>query len=480
MQIKIKKSNSINNQSSLAILVDTKKKFPNIGLNDNELAFIKKNETSYFTPILINQYSRQIFIIPINTDEKSIHTFHEKIRKAGNELSKQIKALNIVKIQLAEQLDNGQALLSLSEGLCLGAYSFNKYKSKKPEKIHPLKSLELISKNIKSTDIEELENNCASVYITRNLVNEPVATLTATRLSEEIKKLGSKSGFKVEVLNKAKISALKMGGLLAVNYGSPNPPTFTILEYKHPKANNKKPIIFVGKGVVFDTGGVNIKTAGMESMKCDMAGAAAVVGTLNAIATNKLPVHVIGLIPATDNRPGGNAYVPGDVITMMDGTTVEVLNTDAEGRMILADALVYAQKYKPELVIDLATLTGAAVRALGNFAIAAMGNIDEKTLNALKTSSFKVHERIAELPFWDDYADMIKSDVADIKNIGGVLAGAITAGKFLEHFTNYPWIHLDIAGPAFNEGEADSYRGKGGTGVGVRLLYDFIKDNYTH
>lgn len=479
MHIKIKKSNKFNNQTSLAVLVDTKKKFPNIGLNASELEFIIKNKDSYFTPILINQYSRQIFIIPIKTDEKSVYTFHEKIRKAGNELSKLIKTLNIDKIQLAEELNDGQALISLGEGLCLGAYSFNKYKSKKNEKTHPLKTLELISKNIKSSDVEELANNCTSVYISRNLVNEPAAKLTATKLSEEIIKLGSESGFKVEVLNKSKIIALKMGGLMAVNCGSPNPPTFTILEYKHPKAKNKKPLIFVGKGVVFDTGGVNIKTTGMETMKCDMAGAAAVVGAVNAIALNKLPVHVLGLIPATDNRPGANAYVPGDIITMMDGTTVEVLNTDAEGRLILADALVYAKKYNPELVIDLATLTGAAIRALGNCAIAAMGNTDEKTFNALKTSSFKVHERIAELPFWDDYADMITSDLADIKNIGGPLAGAITAGKFLEHFTNYPWIHLDIAGPAFNEGEADSYRGKGGTGVGVRLLFDFIKNNYS-
>lgn len=478
MQIKIKKTNSVNNQTSIAVLFDSKKKPQSINLNAKELAFIKKNEANAYAPILINHYDSQIFIIPIKSDEKNINSHHEKIRKAGNELSKQLKALNIDKVQLTEELDNGQALICLAEGLCLGAYSFTKYKSKKPEKTHPLKSIELVSKHIKVNDAEELENNCASVYLTRNLVNEPVATLTATKLSEEIKKLGTKNGFKVEVLNKAKIAALKMGGLLAVNYGSPNPPTFTILEYKHPKAKNKNPVIFVGKGVVFDTGGINIKTAGMESMKSDMAGAAAVVGAVNAIACNKLPVHVIGLIPATDNRPGGNAYVPGDVITMMDGTTVEVLNTDAEGRMILADALVYAQKYKPELVIDLATLTGAAVRALGNSAIAAMGNTDEKTSTALKSSSFEVHERIAELPFWDDYADMIKSDVADIKNIGGALAGAITAGKFLEHFTNYPWIHLDIAGPAFNEGEADSYRGKGGTGVGVRLLYDFIKKNY--
>lgn len=478
MQIKIKKSNALNKQASLAILFDTKKPVESIGLNNQELHFVKQLTENTYSPILINKYERQVFLIPINDNEKNKYILLEKIRKAGHELGKQLKKLNIEKIQLTEELNNGQALIALTEGLCLGAYSFIKYKSKKPEKKHPLKNIELISKNITAKEVEELENLCQSVYITRNLVNEPVVTLTAVKLSEEIKKLGADNGFHVEVLNKAKIEALKMGGLLAVNKGSPNPPTFTIIEYKHPKAKNKKPVVFVGKGIVFDTGGVNIKTAGMEAMKSDMAGAAAVAGAINTIALNKLPVYIVGLIPATDNRLGGNAYVPGDVITMMDGTTVEVLNTDAEGRMILADALVYAQKYKPELVIDLATLTGAAVRALGNSAIAGMGNADEKTFTALKACSFEVHERIAELPFWDDYADLIKSDIADIKNIGGPLAGAITAGKFLEHFTNYPWIHLDIAGPAFNEGAADSYRGKGASGVGVRLLYHFIKTNF--
>lgn len=475
MHIKIKKSNVFNKQSSIAILFDTKKTIESIRLNSQELHFLKQFAENTFSPILINQYERQVFLIPVKANEKSKHILLEKIRKAGHELGKQLKKLNIEKIQLTEELDNGQALIALAEGLYLGAYSFIKYKSKKPEKKHPLKYIELVSKNITAKEVEELENVCQSVYITRNLVNEPVVTLTAVKLSEEIKKLGTKNGFNVEVLNKTKIETLKMGGLLAVNSGSANPPTFTIIEYKHPTAKNKKPIVFVGKGIVFDTGGVNIKTAGMEAMKSDMAGAAAVAGAINAIALNKLPVYVVGLIPATDNRPGNNSYVPGDVITMMDGTTVEVLNTDAEGRMILADALAYAQKYKPELVIDLATLTGAAVRALGNSVIAGMGNADEKTFAALKECSFEVFERIAELPFWDDYSDLIKSDVADIKNIGGPLAGAITAGKFLEHFTNYPWIHLDIAGPAFNEGSADSYRGKGASGVGVRLLYHFVK-----
>jgi leucyl aminopeptidase len=206
-----------------------------------------------------------------------------------------------------------------------------------------------------------------------------------------------------------------------------------------------------------------------------MSGSAAVVGTLNAVASNKLPLHVIGLIPATDNRIGLNALVADDVITMHDGTTVEIQNTDAEGRLILADALSYAKKYKPELVIDLATLTGAASAITGPFGTAMVGSADQKTKAALGKCGDEVYERIAELPFWSEYGDLLKSEIADLKNIGGPTGGAITAGKFLAHFTDYPWIHLDIAGPAFIT-KPEPYKAIGGTGVGVRLLYRFLSN----
>ena len=212
----------------------------------------------------------------------------------------------------------------------------------------------------------------------------------------------------------------------------------------------------------------------MDYMKCDMGGAAAVAGAFYAVARAKLPVHIIGLIPATDNRPDGNAYVPGDVIKMYDGSTVEVLNTDAEGRMILADALSYARQFDPELVIELSTLTGAAHAAVGKYAIVGMGNAGRKEMDDLIESGYTTFERIAEFPFWDDFAETLKSDIADMKNVGGKFAGAITAGKFLEKFTSYPFIHLDIAGPSFNKTK-DNYRGKGGSGVGVRLLFEFFK-----
>jgi leucyl aminopeptidase len=288
--------------------------------------------------------------------------------------------------------------------------------------------------------------------------------------------MGKQAGIEVNVLNKKQIESLKMGGLIGVNKGSVNPPTFTVMEYKPKNAVNKNPYILVGKGVVFDTGGYNIKTGSyMTDMQMDMAGAAIVSTAIFAIAKAKLPIHIISLIPATDNRTNGNAYVPGDVLKMFDGSTVEVLNTDAEGRLILADALSYAKKYNPELVIDAATLTGSAHRAIGHYAFAAMQKNAEEQLSELEMSGHQSCERLVEFPLWDDYAEMLKSNVADLKNIGGSEAGMITAGKFLEHFTDYPWIHMDIAGPAILS-KTDAYRTVGGSGFGTRLLIQFFKN----
>jgi leucyl aminopeptidase len=227
---------------------------------------------------------------------------------------------------------------------------------------------------------------------------------------------------------------------------------------------------------MYDTGGLSLKpTAGsMDSMKSDMAGAAAVASTLYAMALCKKPVWIIGLIPATDNRPDGNAYAPGDIIQMYNKLYVEVLNTDAEGRLILADALSYADKYNPELVIDLATLTGSAAMAIGKHASICMGNADAEKFNTLINAGDKAHERLVQFPFWDDYKKSLKSNIADLKNIGEREGGAISAGKFLEHFTKSPYIHIDIAGTAFLDSD-DSYRLKGATGVGVRMLTEFFK-----
>lgn len=366
--------------------------------------------------------------------------------------------------------------LEIAEGIALSNYQFIRFFKEKEKKAYQLKEIHLLNYS-DAKAIEKMNNSIKAVSWARDMVNLPVNYLNATKLSKEIEELGAKANFKVEVLEKAKIEALKMGGLLAVNSGSIEPPTFTILEYKPANAKNKKPLVLVGKGVVYDTGGLSLKpTAGsMDSMKSDMAGAAAVAGAIYNIALNQSDVHVIGLIPATDNRPGEIAYTPGDVITMFDGTTVEVLNTDAEGRMILADALAYSDKFDPELVVDLATLTGAAVVAIGTKASCVMGN-DEAQLKKLVAAGNDVHERLVELPFWDEYYEDMKSSIADLKNIGSRYAGMITAGKFLEHFVKAPYIHIDIAGPSFLDG-AQEYRPKGGTGVGVRLLTNFV-ENY--
>lgn len=369
--------------------------------------------------------------------------------------------------------DSKENILAFLEGFLLSNYQFLKYfKEKKVNKIEKINIVEKISKS----DLEELQNVVKSVFWARDMVNEPVSYLDAIKIAEEIQAKGKEGNYDVDVFEQTKIETLKMGGLLAVNQGSETPATFTKIEYKPKNAKNKKPYILVGKGIVYDTGGLSLKPTAnsMDFMKCDMGGAACMTGAIHAIALNKLPIHIIGLIPATDNRPGKNAYAPGDVVKMFDGTTVEVLNTDAEGRMVLADAIAYANKFKPELIIDAATLTGAAVRAVGVKTAVFMGNAKEKYMNLLESSGQKMHDRVVRFPFWDEWKEEIKSDIADIKNLGGPNAGMITAGKFLEHFAKYPYIHIDLSSAYLHA--ANNYDGKGGTGAGVRLLYQFFKE----
>jgi leucyl aminopeptidase len=394
----------------------------------------------------------------------------EKYRMLGHQIRKQLPK-SVTDIALAGM---APASLHIAEGIALSNYQFLKYRSDAQEKAHKLASIQLISEH-SVEELDRLNHVIDAVYWSRDLVNEPHSYLTASQLANEIADKLTPAGLHVTVLEKQQIEALKMGGLLAVNAGSVEPPTFTIIEHKPAHARNEKPIVLVGKGVVYDTGGLSLKPTehSMDLMKSDMAGAACMAATMFALAKNNVAQHVIALIPATDNRPGGNAYAPGDVIRMYNGKTVEVLNTDAEGRMILADALSYGDKYDPMLVIDAATLTGSAVRAIGTRASVVMGNADEVLIKKLIEAGHTVHERLVEFPFWDEYGKDMESDIADLKNLGGPNAGMITAGKFLANFTKNPYIHLDIAGPAFLEA-ADGYRGKGGTGTGVRLLTTFL------
>ncbi len=446
----------------------------NIKLSNEEIEFVKREHRAKRKVIAINRYKNMIYVVYGDFTGMRASRL-ESFRKQGHEAQVLLNKARVERVVVSAVNATGEETLAFAEGLLLGNYQFLKYKNKDDKKENKLEQLDIYAADVEESDIEQLRILVEAVYNARDMVNEPVSFLTAKRFAEEITKLCKVAGVKVDVFSKQKIESLKMGGLLAVNKGSIDPPTFTVLEWKPPKKINKRPYIFVGKGVVYDTGGLSLKPSNfMDTMKSDMAGGAAVAAATYAIAKARLPVWVIALVPATDNRPDGNAYTPGDVIHMHDGSTVEVLNTDAEGRMILADALSYAKKYKPSLVIDMATLTGAAARAIGPQAMVGMSVKSQEDFEQLQRSGDKVHERIVEFPMWDDYQEQIKSEIADLKNIGGIEAGAITAAKFLEHFTDYPYIHLDIAGPAFLN-KNDSYRGIQATGVGVRLLFEFVR-----
>lgn len=397
----------------------------------------------------------------------------EMWRCLGDELQEELNRQKSKEITLVDLTEDQEAGLYVLEGLVLGNYQFIKYFTN-PDRKRSLGEYHIISR-CSDLQLEHLNAVLDGTLRARDLSNEPLSTLTAPRYAQIMKEWGEELGVKVTVLEKKQIESLKMGGLLAVNRGSIDPPTFTIMEWNPEGAVNEKPIVLVGKGVVYDTGGLSLKPTAnsMDFMKVDMAGSAAVVGALIAAAETKLPIRVIGLVPATDNRPGQNAYAPGDVIKMFDGTTVEVLNTDAEGRMIMADALAYAKKFDPELVIDLATLTGSAAMAIGKYGIVAMGNAGDEVWDELNKAANAVHERLAVFPFWSEYRELLDSDIADLKNIGGPEGGAITAGKFLEHFTDYPYVHFDIAGPSWLK-KKDKYRTKNATGVGVRLLFEYF------
>ncbi|MFC2106864.1 M17 family metallopeptidase [Bacteroidota bacterium] len=473
--IKINNIGKVDVDYSILYLISDKKELENISLSENEMSYLDKSLKDDKTSLItINRYDYYLFIHFVKKQDNK-YRYHEEFRRAGEIFHTEIKKLRLENIMLHDTFDCAKDALAYTEGFLLGGYEFTKYKTEEDTKGVEEINLDIASKNIDNEMIEELKAVVKAVFFSRDLINEPNSYLNSIKLAEDIKDLLETAGVKVDIFNKKKIESLKMGGLLAVNKGSIDPPTFTILEWKPENAVNTKPYVLVGKGIVYDTGGMNIKTGNyMEGMKSDMSGAAMMASVVYAIARNKLAVNVIGLIPSTDNRLDGNAYVSGDVIKMHSGLTVEVINTDAEGRLILADAISYAKKYDPELIIDSATLTGAAARAIGKYGIVAMEKDAEMEMKDLKESGEEVYERIAEFPFWEEYDELIKSDIADIKNIGGVEAGMITAGKFLARFTDYPFIHLDIAGTSLLD-KKDYYRPAGGTGTGVRLLYDFFK-----
>lgn len=467
---------NIDEQSPLILLLDQQS--PNLKLDflsKSDKKTLKVLAKKGINSTILHQENRCIFVQFI-TAQTPEHLHQEKARQIGSALLETIRHYKCTEITITDQTKTPIAL-AVAEGMALTNYQFLKYYTDKAKRKTCLETIHLLNNEASKAALKELSNIIEGTCLARTLINEPLSYLTAVQLSKEIQAMGKASGCTVKVFDKKKIESLKMGGILAVNLGSFTPPTFSIVEWKPKNAINKKPIVLVGKGVVYDTGGLSLKPTknSMDFMKADMGGAAVVTGTMLSVAKNKLPLHVIALIPSTDNRPGNNAYVPGDVIKMYDGTTVEVLNTDAEGRMLLADALAFAKKYDPLLTIDFATLTGSAARAVSPHAIAYMGTAAEVTKKDMVKASFETYERLVEFPLWEDYGDMLKSDIADLKNIGGASAGMITAGKFLEHFTDYPWLHFDVAGSEFLH-QPMHYRGKNGTGVGVRLMYAFLKN----
>jgi leucyl aminopeptidase len=353
-------------------------------------------------------------------------------------------------------------------------YHFDQLKSSKQA---PRKGLRKLNFNINRKDvarakqaISEATAISAGMSIARDLGNLPANVCTPSYLAKQAKLLArTEKRLKVNVLDETAMKKLKMGSLLSVSAGSRQPAKLISLEYRGGPAK-QQPIALVGKGVTFDTGGISLKPGGaMDEMKFDMCGAASVIGTIKAVTQMQLPINVVGIIPATENMPDGLATKPGDIVTSMSGQTIEILNTDAEGRLILCDALTYVGKFKPRCVIDIATLTGACIVALGKIPSAVLGN-NRALINDLLKSGQQIEDKVWELPLWDEYQDQIKSNFADMANIGGRDAGTITAACFLSRFTsNYKWAHLDIAGTAWKSGED-----KGSTGRPVPLLTQYI------
>ncbi len=477
MITKLHKIKQIEPKQNIAFLINSQKELKQLKLEKEELQYLEKKYPKDEAEIFkFNRYDYWIIVcaIPEKTKEEE-YAIKELYRNQGYKLYTFLKGKKENEINIIAESIKKQYVLAFIEGILLSSYSFGKYKDKK-NKQHFISKINCLHKDVSPADLTEVINLSESVFLCRDLVNEPGSSLTAAKFAEIVKEESSKAKIKTETFEETRIRTLKMNGLLAVNQGSKNEPSFTVLEWKPKGAINTKPYVLVGKGVMFDSGGLSLKPPNaMEAMKSDMAGAAAVFSAIRAIALNNLNVHVIGLLPATDNMIINDAIAPGDIISMMNGKTVEVLNTDAEGRLILADALCYAEKFKPELVIDIATLTGSASMAIGKYGIVGMHDNSSKQMESLVKSGYNVYERIVEFPMWKEYDKEIESNIADIKNIGnGREAGAITAGCFLKNFISYPWIHLDIAGMGFMD-KNEKYISQGGSGVGVRLLYDFLK-----
>ena len=410
----------------------------------------------------------------------------EKLRGAYAKAARHIRELGLKEFTFFMDADDdpGQTMNQMTEaaleGAVLGLYQFTPYKTLERDKIKTIERVTVIDdrdgalREIRAA-AKTAEIITRAVHFARDLVSMPGNEMTPSDMVQAARRIAKRKRVSLKVLDAAQMKKLGMHALLGVARGSDEPPKFIILEYGGAK-RGESPIVLVGKGLTFDSGGISIKPSeNMGEMKSDMAGGAAVMGTIMAAAELQLPLNVVGLVPATENLPGGCAYKPGDILRSLSGQTIEVVNTDAEGRLILADALTYAQRFKPAAVIDLATLTGACKIALGDHVIGMLGN-DGPLKEKIRMAGDQTGERVWELPLWEDYHELVKSDVADFKNAGSRVGGAITAAAFLSKFVgDYPWVHLDIAGPAWLTKDKP-YTPKGASGIGVRLMLQCLRD----
>jgi leucyl aminopeptidase len=411
----------------------------------------------------------------------------ERLRGAFSRAGQQIRSLNVK--EFATSLDFGSVDLAIDrtaeavvEGVLLGLYQFTPFKTIERENIREILEFtildgeESVVKTIRNA-AKTAEIISGAVIFARDIVSAPANEMTPTDLASEARASAKGKNIQCRVLGPGEIKELGMNALLGVAAGSDQPPQFIIMEYRGGKKSSPF-IALVGKGLTFDSGGISIKPSEkMDQMKSDMAGGAAVIAAVRAAAELGLPVNLVGLVPATENLPGGKAYKPGDILKSLSGQTIEIVTTDAEGRLILADALTYAGRYKPAAIIDLATLTGSCIVALGDHVIGMMGT-DDGLKREIREAADVTGEKVWELPLWEEYDELIKGDAADFKNSGGRAGGAITAGAFLSKFTGgYPWVHLDIAGPSWLAKDKP-YIPKGASGVGVRLLIRFLRNRY--
>lgn len=377
---------------------------------------------------------------------------------------------------------------AMVEGASLAGYEFTAYRSDPKANCKGPNEMIVVESDVSrlaaiKQGVQQGLASADATWFVRDLCNHPSNVMTPARLVNEARSVAKEHGVKLKVLERRDMEKLGMGALLGVARGSHEPPKFIILEYQRGRSagngRSAKPIVLVGKTITFDTGGISIKPAeNMEQMKADMTGGAEVLATIRAVSRLRLPLHVIGILPATENMPGGGAIKPGDILKTLSGKTVEVQNTDAEGRLILADGLAYATRYKPRAIIDVATLTGACIVALGKFAIGMFGN-DDALKRRVEKAGEMAGERVWEMPLWQEYFEQLKSEVADMRNIGGRGAGMITAALFLSKFVgDCPWIHLDIASTDWSDSERP-YIAKGPTGTGTRLLIQYLLNEAT-